>query len=91
MANPTAEEQFLLELINEARLNPLANAARYISSYSPLTSSDGDIQTALTYFGVSGTALQSAYAALTAVNATSAEYRIRFISEVLSSTPSKNS
>ena len=68
MANPTAEEQFLLELINEARLNPLANAARYISSYSPLTSSDGDIQTALTYFGVSGTALQSAYAALTAVN-----------------------
>jgi uncharacterized protein YkwD len=67
MANPTAEEQYLLELINEARLNPLANAARYINSYSPLTSYDPDIQYAMTYFGVSGTALLSAYNALTSV------------------------
>src|SRR6185503_10218093 len=47
--------------------NPSASASRYISSYSPLTSSNPDIQSALTYFGVSGTALQSAFNALTSV------------------------
>ncbi|MCK9543050.1 MAG: Ig-like domain-containing protein [Novosphingobium sp.] len=65
MASPTAEEQYLLELLNEARLDPLASAARYISSYAPLTSSDVDIQFALKYFGVSGSALESAFSLLT--------------------------
>lgn len=67
MASPTAEEQYLLELINEARLNPSASASRYISSYSPLTSSNADIQSALTFFNVSGSALQAAFNALTSV------------------------
>lgn len=60
-------EQLLLEYVNDARLNPTGDAARYISSYSPLTSPDTQIQNALSYFGVSGSALQSAYQALTPV------------------------
>lgn len=60
-------EQLLLEYVNDARLNPMGDAARYISSYSPLTSPDTQIQNALSYFGVSGAALQSAFQALTPV------------------------
>lgn len=63
-------EQLLLELINDARLDPLGNAARYITSYAPLTSSDGDIQNAIgpnPGFNVNGNALLTAYNALTAV------------------------
>lgn len=62
----TSLEQYELELVNETRLNPLASAARYIGSYAPLTSPQANIQAALTYFNVSGPALQAAYAALTA-------------------------
>ena len=61
----TSLEQYLLELINEARLDPMGNAARYISSYSPLTSPQGNIGSALSFFGVSGSALLSQYSALT--------------------------
>ena len=43
----TSLEQYLLELINEARLNPMGNAARYLTGYAPLTSADKYIQTAL--------------------------------------------
>lgn len=64
MSDPTNDEQLLLELINDARLNPLGNAARYISSYSPLISSAANIQNALTFFGVDGSALQSAFQSL---------------------------
>jgi len=60
-------EQLLLELVNDTRLDPLGNASRYISSYSPLQSPRSDIQSALTYFNVSGSALYNAYAALTPV------------------------
>jgi uncharacterized protein YkwD len=67
MATPTAEEQYFLELINEARLDPMGNAARYIASYSPLVSADPDIQNALSFFGVDGAALKAAYQALTPV------------------------
>ncbi len=59
------QEQYLLELTNEARLDPLANAARYIASYDPLTAKQGDIQDAAEYFGVSGPDLLAAYTALT--------------------------
>ena len=62
----TSEEQLLLEFVNDARLNPLGNAKRYINSYTPtLTSSDPDIQNALTYFGVSGALLLQQLQALT--------------------------
>jgi hypothetical protein len=47
MSGPTNEEQFYLELINDARLDPMGDAAKYLTSYSPLTSSDPDIQKAL--------------------------------------------
>ena len=67
MPGPTELEQFLLELVNDARLDPQGNAARYISGYSPLRSSDRDIQSALSFFQVNGAALQSAFAALTPV------------------------
>lgn len=60
----SALEQLLLELVNDARLDPLGNAARYITSYSPLTSSDPDIQSAINFFGVNGPALLTAYTAL---------------------------
>src|SRR6218665_2596476 len=65
----TSEEQYLLELVNEARLNPLGNALRYISSYSPLTSGDANIAQALSQYGVDGTALLAALRALPAVGA----------------------
>ena len=68
MAAPTAEEQLLLEHINAARLDPLGDAARYISSYAATaTSADADINSALRFFGVSGPALLAAYSALTPV------------------------
>jgi uncharacterized protein YkwD len=67
MPGPTDLEQYLLELVNSARLDPQADALRYITSYNPLTSSNPDIQSALRFFGVDGAALQSAYAALSPV------------------------
>ena len=60
----TAQEQYLLELVNDARLDPVGDAARYIGSWSPLASSQPDIQSALTYFGVSGPALLAAFRGL---------------------------
>jgi uncharacterized protein YkwD len=63
----TALEQLQLELINEARLNPLASAARYITSYSPLTSNQQNIQDNFNFWGVNGTALQNAFNALAPV------------------------
>lgn len=65
----TSEEQYLLELLNEARLNPLGNALRYISSYSPLNSSDANIAQALSFYNVDGTALLAALRALPAAGA----------------------
>lgn len=67
MAGPTDMEQMLLEYTNEARLDPMGSAARYLSSYVPLQSADPDIQNALTYFQVNGQALHDAYAALAPV------------------------
>lgn len=60
----SAQEQYLLELTNEARLDPLGDAARYIASYDPLTARQADIQNAVDFFGVSGPALLAAYQAL---------------------------
>jgi uncharacterized protein YkwD len=61
VAGPSDIEQLLLEEINFARMNPLGDAARYISSYAPLTSSAPNIQSALKFFNVSGAALLAAY------------------------------
>jgi uncharacterized protein YkwD len=54
-------EQLALELINEARLDPMASAQRYISSYSPLIAAQANIQNAFSYFHVDGAALLSAF------------------------------
>lgn len=68
MAEPSAKEQLALELINEARLDPMGNAARYISSYATqATSNDPDINQALDFFNVNGPALKAALEALTPV------------------------
>ena len=68
MTAPTANEQLLLEYINDARLDPLGDAARYISSYAATaTSADADINSALRFFGVSGPTLLQAFSALTPV------------------------
>ncbi len=64
MTQPTDLEQLMLEYINDARLDPMGNAARYITGYSPLTSDDSQIQYVMNFFGVSGSALQDAYQAL---------------------------
>lgn len=61
MTSPTAEEQLLMELLNETRLDPMASAARYISSYSPLRSNDPVIQNAFTYWQVNGASLLTAF------------------------------
>src|SRR5262245_20138233 len=57
-------EQYILELINEARMDPLANASRYITNYAPLTSSQSNIQQNFDFWNVNGTALLSAFSAL---------------------------
>ena len=63
----SATEQYLLELTNEARMDPMASAARYISSYAPLTARQANIQNAFNFFHVDGAALLAAYQALTPV------------------------
>jgi hypothetical protein len=67
MAGSTDLEQLMLEYINEARIDPLGDAARFIASYSPLTSNDPDIRNALNFFGVDGSVLLSQLSALTPV------------------------
>ena len=67
MPAPTNLEQLLLEYVNAARLDPLGDAARYISSYAPLTSPDANIQGAINFFGVNGATFLSQMQALTPV------------------------
>lgn len=67
MAGPSNDEQYLLELVNDARLNPMGDAARYLGGYAPLHSPFANIQSALTFFDVSGPALQAQFASLTPV------------------------
>ena len=64
MPGPTDLEQLMLEYINDARLDPYHNAGRYLTSADPLTSSDPDIQGAINFFGVVGSAYYNAIIAL---------------------------
>ena len=59
MAQPTANEQELLELINRMRLNPSAELALLLDS------TDGDVQYALDYYGVNRATLKSQWSHLT--------------------------
>src|ERR1044072_605668 len=62
--NNLNEAQLMLELLNDARLDPMGNAARYITSFGPLTSSDQEIQNNLNSFGINGATLQAQFSAL---------------------------
>lgn len=64
---PTAEEQYMLELINRMRLNPAAELDLLTNSLTgEARSDDPDINAALDFFNVSGPALVSQWATLTA-------------------------
>jgi len=64
--NPTGLEQEMLERINDMRTNPAAHLATMVTNFNPITSPDADIQSALDFFSVSGTQLQTEWATLTA-------------------------
>lgn len=73
-ADPTAQEQYWLELLNRARRDPAAELSRMVNFSSPSTfgspsSSDPGISAALAYYGTSAAALVSQWASLTAAPA----------------------
>lgn len=68
MTIPTSEEQFLLELINEARLSPQASFERYMWSYSPIVAAQAGVRDPLSFFGVNGKVLGEQIGALQAVS-----------------------
>ena len=53
---PTAQEQYMLELVNQARMNPQAAAAEYTTNLTP------DVQATLNYYNVNLSAVQQAIA-----------------------------
>lgn len=63
--NPTPMEQELLELTNKMRMDPAGELNRLLVSTNPLQARDAQVQSALSYFGVSGSTLVSQWASLT--------------------------
>lgn len=55
-AGPTAQQQYMLELINQARMNPQAAAQRYTSNLNP------DVQATVNYYKVDLNAVKQAIA-----------------------------
>jgi uncharacterized protein YkwD len=64
MPGPTNDEYYEFELLNAARLDPSQGVGLYLNSAAPLTSSDPDIENAITAFGVDGMTLYNAILAL---------------------------
>jgi uncharacterized protein YkwD len=65
--NPTADEQYMLELLNRMRTNPAAELALLTSSLgNPAHSNDPDVNSALNYFKTKGSVLASQWASLVA-------------------------
>lgn len=64
--NPTSLEQEMLELVNRMRIDPAGELNRLLVSTNPLQARDPAVQSALQYFGVSGSALASQWAGLSA-------------------------
>lgn len=62
--NPTPMEQELLELTNKMRMDPAGELSRLLVSTNPLQARDAQVQSALSYFGVSGSTLVSQWASL---------------------------
>lgn len=74
LADPTAEEQYWLELLNRARSNPAAELSRLVNYSSPTTfgspaSNDSGVANALAYYGTSASLLASQWSTLTAAPA----------------------
>lgn len=68
--DPSGIEQETLEHVNRVRINPQAELDFLFSSHpTPLTARDPDVQAAIDFFGVSGTTLESQFAALNAAPA----------------------
>ena len=70
-ADPTDEEQYWLELLNQARRDPAGELARLVNYDTPTTfaspaSNDSDIAAALNFFGVSAADLAAQWSALVA-------------------------
>ena len=70
-ADPTDEQQYWLELINQARRDPAGELGRLVNYDSPTTfaspaSNDSDIAAALNFFGVSASDLAAQWSTLTA-------------------------
>jgi len=63
--NPSGNEQQMLELVNQMRMDPKGELSRLLVSTNPLQARDLQVQAALEYFGVSGAALASQWASLT--------------------------
>ncbi|MDB6116583.1 MAG: hypothetical protein JWO08_364 [Verrucomicrobiaceae bacterium] len=70
-ADPTNEQQYWLELINQARRDPVGELSRLVDYDSPTTfaspaSNNSDIAQALDFFGVSASDLAAQWSTLTA-------------------------
>jgi hypothetical protein len=64
--DPTASEQYMLELTNRMRLNPAAELGLLTSSLGdPARSFDSDVDGAMRFFNTSGTLLQQQWGSLT--------------------------
>lgn len=66
MSLPTNNEQYMLELVNRMRADPHNELGRLLDSIDPISSPDGDIDLAVTYFNVNGTVLQQQWEFLSA-------------------------
>ncbi|MBX3386543.1 MAG: choice-of-anchor D domain-containing protein [Phycisphaeraceae bacterium] len=65
--NPTADEQYMLELVNRFRANPQAELGLLTSSLaSQARSADPDVDAALRFFRTNGIVLQQQWSSLTA-------------------------
>lgn len=70
-ADPTAEQQYMLEVLNRMRLAPAAELEKMVNMSSPgvwdsPTSDHSSVASALAFFGVSASALSSQWSTLTA-------------------------
>jgi hypothetical protein len=65
--HPTGLEQEMFQLVNRFRADPQGELSRLLSSTTPPTSADAQIQSQLEYWGVSGSLLRSQWADLTPV------------------------
>lgn len=67
--DPTGLEQEMLEHVNRMRLNPAAELSLLVDKLSPIHSQDPIINSAVNFFEVNGTVLQSQWSKLTPVPA----------------------